>query len=69
MRIAPVCTCPSAWFTEKNDDVTRPVGHHLRITAIADTGHVDPGGLLEQLEAEMAGRTLAGMAVIQRARL
>ena|SRR6185312_5102235 len=51
------------------DEARGDIGHHLRIAAIADTGHIDPGGLLEQLEAEMAGRALAGMAVVQRARL
>ena len=53
----------------RGDQAARDIGHHLRIAAIADRGDVDPGEPLEQLEAEMPGRALAGMAVIQRAGL
>src|SRR6185437_11007364 len=35
-------------------------GNHLRITAIADPGDIDARFSLEQLEAEVPGRALAG---------
>jgi hypothetical protein len=36
MRIAPVCTCPSAWFTEKKLAVIRPeaISFHFWFTEV-----------------------------------
>ena len=52
----------------RGDQAAGDIRHHLRIAAIADRGDVDAGEPLEQFEAEMPGRALAGMAVVQRAR-
>ena len=59
-------------WPKRSVEVIRPGGEirqHLRIAAIADRRDVDPGQPLEQLEAEMPGRALAGMAVVQHTRL
>jgi hypothetical protein len=52
----------------RGDQAAGDIRHHLRIAAIADSGDVDTGQPLEQFEPQMPGRSLARMAVVQRAR-